>query len=295
MPLFISTNVFLKEVYEFLGNGGYNVKKLLILGASGLVGKAVVEECRENYDVYGTYFSSPINLPEDKQFHLDLSEQRIIEILQEVQPDIIISSLSGDFDEQLNFHKTLANEMKNNSSDLYFISTTNVFDGDLSKHHCETDEPISKSEYGQYKINCEKMLTQMLGERCTIIRIPGMWGKDSPRFNELKVSIRANEPIKPYSNLQCSFMLDVQLARQLHYIFDNGLNGIFHLGSTNRILEMDFFTQLIGHFTTTQVNIEPNAYEDAKKLYYFGLISKRDDIPQQLLMTNEQIILNLHT
>lgn len=133
----------------------------MILGASGLVGKAIAKECLTSFDVYGTYFSSETNLADDKQFQLNMQkEETIREILNEVQPDIIVSSLQGDYDDQLKFHRTLIEKLKNRNCVLYYFSTTNVFDGDLTRHHKESDAPISKSDYGRYKINCEKMLMQ---------------------------------------------------------------------------------------------------------------------------------------
>ena len=160
------------------------MKKLLIIGASGLVGKALAKKCENEFDIYGTYFTSATNLNVNKQFRMSIQDgEELKKILNNVEPDIVISCLHGDYDQLLEFHRLLAEELKNRNSLLYFLSTTNVFDGDLSRHHNEMDEPISKSDYGQYKINCEKMLQELLRERAIIIRIPGIWGKNSPRFN----------------------------------------------------------------------------------------------------------------
>jgi hypothetical protein len=37
---------------------GLWLKKVLIMGASGLVGRAIIEEFKEVYDLYGTYAST---------------------------------------------------------------------------------------------------------------------------------------------------------------------------------------------------------------------------------------------
>ncbi|WP_299739234.1 hypothetical protein [uncultured Rossellomorea sp.] len=47
------------------------MRKLLLFGASGLVGKALVEECKDSFDVFGTYATRPVDLPEEKQFQLE--------------------------------------------------------------------------------------------------------------------------------------------------------------------------------------------------------------------------------
>ncbi|WP_318614376.1 sugar nucleotide-binding protein [Sporosarcina sp. YIM B06819] len=267
------------------------MKKLLILGASGLVGKAIAKECAKNFDVYGTYFSTKTDLAEVKQFQLSVQDEGAIrEILQVVQPDIIISSLRGDFDEQLTFHQNLTEAIKNKATMLYYFSTTNVFDGDLSMHHSESDAPIANSDYGRFKMNCENMLMQSLGNRSAIIRIPGIWGKNSPRMNSLKNNLETAEPIEAYSNLECSFLSDVQLARQVCFIFENELSGIFHLAAVDMVKECTFIEELAGQLTTGDINMQCNTYQDKETTYYFGLVSNREDLPEDLNITNKEII-----
>lgn len=267
------------------------MKKLLILGASGLVGKAIAKECAQNFDVYGTYFSRETDLADDKKFQLNIREEESIrKILNAVQPDIIISSLEGDFGEQFAFHQNLAEAIKNKTTMLYYFSTANVFDGDMSRHHSESDAPIADSDYGRFKINCENILTQLLGHRSNIIRIPGIWGKNSPRLNNLKSNLEVVEPIQAYSNLECSFLSDRQLARQMRFIVENRLTGIFHLGAVDMLKESTFVEELVGRLTTRDVNIQSNAYQDKETTYYFGLVSNRGDLPDDLNTTNKEVI-----
>lgn len=77
------------------------------------------------------------------------------------------------------------------------------------------------------------MLKEILDERGMMIRIPAIWGKDSPRWNLIKESIKNNKVIDVYSNLVCNNLLDVQLAKQLRFIIESKLKGIFHLGSVD--------------------------------------------------------------
>lgn len=263
----------------------------MILGASGLVGKAIAKECLTSFDVYGTYFSSGTNLVADKQFQLNMQkEETIREILDGVQPDIIVSSLQGDYDDQLKFHQTLVEELENRNCVLYYFSTTNVFDGDLTRHHTESDTPLSKSDYGRYKINCEKMLMQSLGKRCAIIRIPGIWGKNSPRFNSIKKHLETAAPIQAYPNLECNFLLDTQLARQVRFIVENELRGIFHLAAVDMVKEYAFYDAVVQKLTPGGIPIQSTSYQDKETTYYFGLVSTREDLPDSLQITNEEII-----
>jgi len=267
------------------------MNKILILGASGLIGKALIDEYKNDFDLYGTYSSSTTNLPREKQFQLDITQiDRLKIILKTINPDIVISCLRGDFNQQLEFHKQLAIELKKSEGILYYFSTANVFDGDFSKPHFETDATIAESEYGNFKIKCENTLQQILEERVIVIRIPAIWGKNAPRMNLLKKGIEDNLAIDVYSNLECNNLLDVQLAIQLKYIIDHKLKGIFHLGSIDMMTQAEFFERLIISFSNKKDILKLNLYEENDKKFYFALKSNRKDIPDFFEIANESII-----
>lgn len=267
------------------------MEKVLILGASGLVGKPLVEELRNHFDVYGTYFSRKTTLPDDKQFPLAVGQiDKLKEKMQLIKPDIVISCLRGDYPQQLQFHRELALELRNTNGRLYYFSTTNVFDGDFSKPHIESDLPISETDYGKFKIECEHMLTEILGEQAMMIRIPAIWGKDSPRWNAVNESIRENKVIEVYSNLVCNHLLDVQLARQLRHIIENKLTGIFHLGSVDHMTQAEFYEIILTQLGSTNSLLKYQLLEDDPATCYFTLDSTRDDLPASLKTTNQEII-----
>ncbi|CAG9615167.1 hypothetical protein BACCIP111899_04404 [Bacillus rhizoplanae] len=267
------------------------MQKILILGASGLVGRALIDEFTDEFDLYGTYFSSLTTLPNDKQFQLEVQQlDKLKEIIRTIKPNIVISCLRGDFDQQLLFHKELAMELQIKSSRVYYFSTTNVFDGDISRPHTETDIPIAESDYGKFKIECENMLKETLNERVIIIRIPAIWGKDSPRWNLINESIKNNKVIDVYSNLVCNNLLDVLLAKQLRFIIENDLKGIFHLGSVDAMTQSQFFEQIISKLASEKKILRYRLYQDKVDTCYFRLNSNRDDIPSSLQSKNQDII-----
>lgn len=267
------------------------MQKILILGASGLVGKALIDEFINEFDLYGTYSSSLASLPKDKQFQLEVQQiDKLKEILSTIKPDIVISCLRGEFDHQLTFHKELAIELQNNNSRVYYFSTTNVFDGDPSRSHTETDLPIAESDYGNFKIKCENILKEILDERVIIIRIPAIWGKESPRLNLIKESILNNKMIDVYSNLICNNLSDVMLAKQLRFIIDNDLKGTFHLGSVDMITQGQFFEQIVRKLANEKGILRYHLYQDKVDTCYFRLNSIREEIPSSLHITNQEII-----
>lgn len=267
------------------------MQKVLILGASGLVGRALVDELQHGFDLYGTYSSSFTRLPTDKQYKLDVEQMaEMKEIIHSIKPDIVISCLRGEFDQQLLFHKELAMELAKHNSRLYFFSTTNVFDGDFSKAHFETDLPISGTDYGKFKIECENMLTEILNERAIIVRIPAIWGKDSPRWNTVKDSIENNKEIEVYSNLVFNNLLDVLLAKQLRFIIDKELKGIFHLDAVDTLTQGQFYEQILNQLGREKSILRERLYEDNDAAYYFQLRSNRDDFVSAPRNTNAEMI-----
>ena len=76
------------------------------MGASGLVGRAIIEEFKEVYDLYGTYAFTQTKLPPDKQIQLEVHQtHEMRDILRSIKPDIVISCLRGEFGQQLKFHR----------------------------------------------------------------------------------------------------------------------------------------------------------------------------------------------
>ncbi|WP_026089163.1 MULTISPECIES: NAD-dependent epimerase/dehydratase family protein [Bacillus] len=89
------------------------MRKILILGASGLIGSAIVTECSDTYDVYGTYHSKPVDLPSHKQYQLEIGQkEKFIELISSLEPDVVISCLRGDFQKQVELHQQLALELQ---------------------------------------------------------------------------------------------------------------------------------------------------------------------------------------
>ncbi|WP_082198047.1 sugar nucleotide-binding protein [Bacillus sp. FJAT-26390] len=267
------------------------MQKVLILGASGLVGRALIDELKNGFDLYGTYYSSVTSLPIDKQYKLELHQiDQFKEMIRKIKPDIVISCLRGEFDQQLRLHKELAIELTNTNSRIYYFSTTNVFDGDYSRPHVETDIPVSESDYGKFKIACENMLQETLDERVIIVRIPAIWGKNGPRLSQIKENIKNNNEIDVYSNLVCNHLLDVMLAKQLRFIIEKDLRGIFHLGSVDRMTQGQFYEQLLSGLGSEKSILRNRFYQDKAATYYFQLSSIRDDLASSLQSKNEEII-----
>lgn len=264
--------------------------KVLVLGGSGLVGQSIINEMNKynQFQVYSTYYQNPILLNKDRNFKLNIEDlDNISSILNTLKPNIIVSCLRGDFDKQLIIHIKVAKYLKENGGRLYFFSTTNVFDNDLSKPHYEDDLCNSHTDYGQYKIECEKKISEILHDKACILRLPQVWGQNSPRMKELLNSLHNSKDIIVYPKFFHNTNIDGMIARQLCHIIDNNLKGIFHLASEDVINYKDFYDELIMRLGFKDAKIKENFEEEG----YFALLSKRnEEFPKYLRFNNRSVI-----
>ena len=266
--------------------------KILILGASGYAGSKIREVLLTEYqEVYGTYMTMNKEYENDKSmFQYELGDDRTLkQILKSLDPDIVISSIRGDFSLILHAHEIIADILEENKNKrMIFISTANVYDGALEKPHIETDIPKAESGYGKFKIECEKLLSNKLGENNIVIRVPEIWGINCPRILSFKNNIKNKIPIKTYKNVYVNYTTNKQIAEWVFYIIKNNLKGIFHIG-TKEICEYgDFQNRLC-----EKLNIGTPCYsvEEFEGKLFQAVLPNRKEIPEYLQMTIKDIIL----
>jgi len=264
---------------------------VLILGMSGVIGRAILNQMKNDkqYEIYGTYHDNPIDLQVDKCFKLQIEDINALNhILKDIQPRIVISCLRGDFHSQLILHKKIAEYLKDNHGKMYFCSTANVFDNDGNKPHYELDMPNAESDYGKFKIKCEKDLRDILEDNSSIIRLPQIWGKGSPRMKELTYKLENNKEIEMYTNMLLTFNTDEFVAQQIHYVIKNDLKGIFHLATSDMVTQYEFYKELINRMGYRNAIIKEITLPVDK--YYFSILANRKDLPKIFSITSREVL-----
>ena len=133
--------------------------KILVTGATGLVGRALVEHCLANGDEVLSY---------DHQA-LDIADAGLVEsTILEQQPDAVINCAAWtDVDgcesnpekaRQANAlgPENLARASCKANAVLITISTDYVFDGEKEGFYTQRDKPSPISVYGRYKLEGER-------------------------------------------------------------------------------------------------------------------------------------------
>lgn len=264
------------------------VKKILILGASGTVGGTLAEYLSQYVDlaITGTYFSQASKKNTSVpmiQFGVEHPEG-IESILECVHPDIVVSALRGDFKNQLTTHKYIANYLLKHQGKMIFLSTANVFDADWTKPHYESDVQNSESEYGNFKIKCEKLLLDTLQDRATIVRLPFVWGKNSPRLQEIRIGCKTGQLLL-YDDFLSNHVTDLQIAQFVCWIIREHQSGIFHVGTSDIVEYRLFIEDLI-----EALGIKRPKFVLKKASGILAVLSERRDIPRQLQWNTGQVV-----
>ncbi len=220
--------------------------RILILGASGFIGRTIFRELDSYFEVYGTYCTNAVEYGDNQVYHkFCLGHLDLNDLLRTIQPTIVISSLRGDFKKQFEAHRTLCEyALANHNFKLIYLSSASVFDGKFDLPSYEYDRPIAESNYGKFKMSVEKMLLEQIPAQTTILRLPMVLGINSPRIVQLRNSIKINAEFDVFPNLIISITTASKIAQQIHYIINRQLDGIYHLASNDMVHHEDLFREI---------------------------------------------------
>lgn len=265
------------------------MKRILILGASGFIGNALYKELCSYFDTHGTYHTANSFFESNHQFHhFDMETENIEILLENLKPDVIISSLRGDFDTQIATHFSIINHILKYNSKLIFISSANVFDAFTNFPSYEYDKTLSQSIYGRFKIKIENALLRLPNHQYNIIRLPMVFGKQSPRIKQIKTIVDLGEPLEVFPNVVINATEIQKVTQQLHYIINRNRQGVFHLGSTDLTHQKDFVADLceeLGYENPLFKNVYDSNYDR-----FLAVLPKDNKLPKNLQITISQVI-----
>ena len=267
------------------------LKRILILGASGFIGNALYKELNSYYDTFGTYFSKKGYSKNHHFFHFSLSVGGLEDIIKEVKPKLIISSLRGPFDALIETHQFLIDLINKSNCRLLFLSSANVFDTFEHFPSYEYDKTLSDSIYGRFNIKIENNLIRLPTTKYVLARLPMVFGNNSPRILELDKAIEKNKPIEVFPNTIINVNNDLRLCQQIHFIINRQLSGIFHLGSTDLIHHFDFMKLIIKR----RYNKRPiyKQVYSTNQMRYLAVLAKENKLPLNLLFSYTEILNDL--
>ncbi|TIC35747.1 methionine adenosyltransferase II, beta [Wallemia mellicola] len=160
--------------------------KVLVTGASGLLGRAILDNFSNDGSIQVTGLA--YSRSSDKLIKCDLNDEKAIEgVIREQQPDVLIHCAAERrpdvaqndpaATEKLNVDVSgnLSRLMKNIGGSIIYISTDYVFDG-TKPPYTTTDTPNPLNLYGKTKLAGEKAVTQN-NDKSVILRVPVLYGR----------------------------------------------------------------------------------------------------------------------
>lgn len=213
--------------------------RVLIIGASGFVGNALLHDFAEQHDVFGTYCHT--KLP--GLLYLDITDKACVEkVLSTVQPDIIIQPAAQpwvDFCEQqppesykINVQgaEYVIDWCENNKKRYVFLSTDYIFDGNNGPY-TEDAVPNPLNIYGKHKLAVEEYIRQKLNVLGLIVRTTTVYGWERAGKNFVEKFIKTLQEGKYFTvpNDQYATPTYVgDLCRAIIALVEEQKSGIYH-------------------------------------------------------------------
>ena len=264
------------------------MKRILILGASGFIGNTLYKELNSYYDTFGTYFTKKGFSQNNHFFHFDIEEAGLESIIKEVKPKLIISALRGPFEGLIETHEFLINLIDRSNCRLFFLSSANVFDTFEHFPSYEYDKTLSQSIYGRFKIKIENDLMRLTPSKFVLARLPMVFGNHSPRIQEFDQAMKTNQPIEVFPNTIINVNNNIKLSQQIHYIINQQLTGIYHLGSIDLIHHFDFIKLMIQKRYQRKA-VYKQVYT-TNQMRYLAVLAKENILPNNLLFSYSEIL-----
>lgn len=222
------------------------MKKVLITGAGGLVGRASIEHCRAIGDEVAAYDHKSLDITDAEQVQKAINRE---------SPDAVINCAAWtDVDgcesdppkaERVNAvgPENLARACRKASAGFVTISTDYVFDGLKDGFYTQRDNPNPISVYGRSKLKGEQ-LAQLEYARTIVVRTGYIFGPGGRNFLSVLVDLaRRGEKLKAIRDCWGMPTYARDLAVRLRELAELDLPGVFHVVSSGNGASFETFAQ----------------------------------------------------
>ncbi len=249
-------------------------EKILILGGTGLLGKAIMESCPKGIKLFTTHLRDlPTGLQCNGLRQLDVSNREETQkLLQEIQPYAVVHMAglgSVDFAEKnqheawvINVQGTqnVIDACRSLSTKLIYISSNAVFDGNHPPYH-ENSVRQPVNYYGQLKVESEDKV-QSSGLEHAIVRPILMYGwhylhaRENPVTMWLRL-LGEGKPLKVVNDRYWQPLYVEDCADLIWTILEKGKTGLFNISGPDRISLYEFALKASKAFGLDSTLIEP--------------------------------------
>lgn len=266
-----------------------SIERIMIIGGSGYLGRALYREFQSFYPVFGTFCNRDEFWENHGAFyHYNSSLHPLSPILNEVSPSHVIVSMWSDHQAGLEAMSELVQYAYQHKTQIILLSHVLVFDAVDQHPSYPLHRRQSISQTGKYFIELEKILEKLPNEQWLIARLAMVIGFNSPVVEAIKLKLAQNEPIEVYPNLIMSAITRDMLVKQLHYLLNQKSIGIVHCASTDLIHHIDLVRDICGLLGREQPRLT-HVYNSNKETY-LALMSESTHWPNHLKINIQEVI-----
>jgi len=245
--------------------------KVLVTGASGLVGGQLFAASSEYAETYGTYLGQK----KEKLIKLDITDaETVFSAIMKLRPDVIIHTAAltnVDYCEtdrkmawKVNVEgtKNIANVAKAVGAKLVYISTDYVFDGKYGPYS-EDDAPSPINYYGTTKLEAEKITAAI--DKWIIVRSTWIYdiSSDPKNFVRRLIDILSqNREMKVPKDQIANPTLARYLASSIVELIRKDFNGTINIAGSTRLSKYDFAKKAAERFHLDASLIVPVTSEE---------------------------------
>lgn len=254
------------------------MKRLLVVGGSGLLGGNWVQSAKDTNEVHYTYNANFTHFPNATGHSLDVLGQNLEKTLNRIAPEIIVNcaaladvekcEIDRNLSKSLNIDvaRRLAQWTVNNRSKLVHFSTDQLFDGS-EQYYTEFDRTKPLNRYAEDKILSEEQV-QSLDPNAIIVRTTFFgWGLTHRQsYSDFILrQLLGNEEIELSDVTYFSPLYVEDLITIVESLINADAKGIFHIGG-ERISKYQFGLKIARAFKLSETLIKTKSSYKGKEV-----------------------------
>jgi dTDP-4-dehydrorhamnose reductase len=211
--------------------------RILILGAGGRLGAALVREYQGKFDVTG-FNHEQLDLASQTQIQDNLSPLQfdlLINCAAMTNVDLCEQEIEQAFAINAEGPQLLARICRDKNAKMIHLSTDYVFDGEKPEPYTESDVARPISVYGESKRTGEKLVLQTQ-DRHLVIRVSWVFGPDRPSFVDTMIKRgREEEQINAIADKWSAPTYTSDIAEMLQSFFRvDAPGGVLHFSNSGQ-------------------------------------------------------------
>ena len=273
-------------------------RRLLVTGASGLLGNRIIELAKKDYTVIPIHNTKPLH---PHSLKLDITNtSEVSNLFHKLKPHAVIHTASETNVDRCEIEKehawkanaegthNIASVCSKIGAKLVYISTDYVFDGEKGLY-TEKDKPNPINYYGVTKLEGESQVVQHC-KNCVILRTSVLYGWHPWKQNFAIWTInqlKQNKEITVVEDHYNTPTLVDNLAQIIIEAVQKDLQGLYHASGNERISRYEFARQIAETF-----HLSPRLIKPIKMSQLTAWIAKR---PKDSSLNTDKIQKQLKT